>query len=183
MKKSNDISKLTAEQRREIIGLASHIAIEQYRKEADKKRKELRDKRLHNTKLLLEKYRGFVIHSESAVYDASHIDDDYDLESLLDLMGGGRDFQVASVQESAARTRILVHHIDRMLDYFKYRCEQSPKPEDARRYRVIKGLYIDDEEKTPQQLSDIEAVDISTIYKDSRTALRQLSALLFGYFE
>lgn len=188
MKKSTTASKLTDEQRREIISMASRVAIEQYHKEADRTRKAARDKRLHNTKLLIEKYRGFVIHSQSAVYDAAQIDDDFSLDALLDIMGCGGDdrkLSIASVQESAARTRILVHHIDQMLEYYKFRCDHSPKPEDARRYRVIHYSYLVDEQeqKTFQELADEECVDISTIYKDHKAALQQLSALIFGYFE
>lgn len=186
MKKTAEQSKLTVEQRRDVTELASRVAIEQYRKENERQRNAVRDKRLYNTKLLMEKYRGFVIHSQSAVYDAAQIEGDLDLNSLLDLMGcreSEHQLSVESVQESAARTRVLVHHIDKMLDYYKYRCEHSQKPEDARRYRAINGIYIDEHEKTPQELADGETVDVSTIYKDVKTALRQLSALFFGYID
>ncbi|MCI8602259.1 MAG: hypothetical protein HFE45_11850 [Oscillospiraceae bacterium] len=189
MKKKAETT-ITAEQRREIASIASQIAIEKYRKEAEQAKEERRDKRLHNTKLLMEKYRGFVIHSQSAVYDAAQVRDDFDLEELLDIMNhssevGPRELAVVSVQESAAKTRILVHHIDRMLDYFKYCCEHSPKPEDARRYRVIYYSYIaeESEQKTFQQLAEEENVDISTIYKDHRAAIQQMSALIFGYID
>lgn len=188
MKKSNTASKLTDEQRREIISMASQVAIEQYHKEAERTRRAARDKRFRNTKLLMEKYRGFVIHSQSAVFDAAQIDDDIGFDALLDIMGcgdGDRKLSVASVQESAARTRILVHHIDQMLEYYKFKCDHSPKPEEARRYRVIYYTYLVDEQeqKTFQMLADEENVDLSTIYKDHKAALQQLSALFFGYFE
>ena len=98
---------------------------------------------------------------------------------------GTKELAVTSVRESAARTRILVHHIDRMLDYFKYRCDHSSKPEDARRYRIVYYSYLAEEaeQKTFQELAEDENVDISTIYRDHKAALRQLSALIFGYFE
>ncbi len=186
MKRKGSASSLSETQRKEIIEMASRVAIEQYHKEADRTRRESRDKRLHNTEMLMEKYRSFVIHSQKAVFDASQVEDDLDLDTLLDLMDcGGREKKLAviSVQESAARTRTLVHHIDNMLDYFEHRCLKSNKPEDARRLRVIKALYIDDDEKSPQEIADAEQVDLSTVYRDKRTALRQLSALIFGYFD
>lgn len=178
-------TSITAEQRKEIIGIASQVAIEKYEKVIEKHRKEAKDRRLHNTKLLLERYRAFVIHSESAVYDASQIDDDMDLDSLLDLMDCGHKVVAESVQDSVARTRILVHHVNWMLDYFKYRCEHSSKPEDARRYRVIHQSYLveEDQQKTFQEIADEECVDVSTIYKDLRIAIQQLNALIFGYVE
>lgn len=186
MKKKAGTSSLSDTQRKEIIEMASRVAIEQYHKEADRAKREVRDKRLHNTEMLMEKYRGFVAHSQKAIFDASQVEDDLDLDTLLYLMDcGGKDKQltVVSVQESAARTRTLVHHIDNMLDYFEHRCLKSNKPEDARRLRVIKALYIDDDEKSPQEIADIEQVDLSTVYRDKRAALRQLSALIFGYFD
>ena len=179
-------TSITAEQRREIIGITSQVAIEKYQKAMENHRKESRDRRLHNTKLLLEKYRAFVVHSESAVFSASQIDDDMSLDSLLELMDCKHEQVVAeSVKDSVARTRILVHHVNWMLDSFKYRCEHSPRPEDARRYRVIQKAYLVEEgqQKTFQEIADEEGVDVSTIYKDQKAAIQQLSALLFGYVE
>lgn len=180
-------NQLTPELRKEIAEVAAQVAIEQFRKEAERNRKAIRDRRLHNTKLLLEKYRGFVEHSRSAVYEASQLNDDADFESLMgELMSSDSVFKmpvVKSIQESAAHTRIIVQHIERMIDYYKMRCENSSKPEDMRRFRVVYGLYIAPKEKTAQELAEEECVDITTIYRDLRAALKQLSALIFGYFE
>lgn len=186
MKKKGSTSSLSETQRKEIIEMASRVAIEQYHKEADRMRQEAKDKRFHNTEMLMKNYRSFVVHSQKAVFDASQVEDDLDLDTLLDLMdcgGKGKKLSIISVQESAARTRTLVHHIDNMLGYFEQRCLKSNKPEDARRLRVIKALYIDDDEKSPQEIADEEQVDLSTVYRDNRAALRQLSALIFGYFD
>lgn len=172
--------QLTPELAKEIV----ELTIATYRKEVEKQRAANRDRRLHNTKLLLEKYRGFVVHSESAVYDATHVDEDDQFYDLLELMdSGGRGFSVESVRESAARTRILVHHIGKMLDYYEFSCNRDKKPESIRRYRVVKALYIDEDKKTPEELARIENVDVRTIYRDNHAAIQELSALLFGYFE
>lgn len=173
-------TQLTPELKREIV----ELTIETYRKEAEKQREARKDLRLHNTKMLMEKYRGFVIHSESAVYEATQVDEDEHFNDLLELMdSGGRGFSVESVRESAARTRIMVQHIQRMLEFYEFCCKRSKKPEDARRLRVIKALYIDEDKKTPEELAKMECVDVRTIYRDQQIALNELSALLFGYFE
>lgn len=173
-------AKLTRAQKKEIV----ELTIETYHKEAEKQREVRRDRRLHNTKMLMEKYRGFVIHSESAVYEASQVDEDEHFNDLLELMdSGGRGFSVESVRESAARTSIMVHHIQKMLDFYEFCCKRSKKPEDARRLRVVKALYIDEDKKTPEELAKMECVDVRTIYRDNQAALNELSALLFGYFE
>lgn len=186
MKKKTGTSSLSETQRKEIIEMASRVAIEQYHKEADRTRKEVKDKRLHNTEMLMEKYRSFIIHSQNAVFNASQVENDLDLETLLSLMdcsGKNKQLTVDSVRESVARTRMLVDHINNMLEYFELRSMKSSKPEDARRFRVIKALYIDEVEKTPQEIADDENVDLSTVYRDKRAALRQLSALIFGYVD
>lgn len=173
-------TQLTPELKKEIV----ELTIATYRREVEKQRAVSRDRRLHNTKLLLEKYRGFVVHSESAVFDATQVDDDEHFYDLLELMdSGGKGFSVESVRESAARTRILVHHVSKMLDYYEYSCMRDRKPESSRRLRVIKALYIDEDKKTPEELAKQENVDVRTIYRDSQAAIQELSALLFGYFE
>lgn len=172
--------ELPPEMKREIV----ELTVETYRKEAEKQREARKDRRLHNTKMLMEKYRGFVIHSQSAVFEATQVDEDEHFNDLLELMdSGGRGFSVESVRESAARTHIMVQHIQRMLEFYEFCCNRSKKPEDARRLRVIKALYIDEDKKTPEELAKMECVDVRTIYRDNQAALNELSALLFGYFE
>jgi len=173
-------TQLAPELKREIV----ELTVETYRKEEEKQREARRDRRLHNTKMLMEKYRGFVIHSQSAVYEAAQVDEDEQFSDLMELMdSGGKGLSVESVRESAARTRIMVQHIQRMLEFYEFCCKRSKKPEDARRLRVVKALYIDEDKMTPEELAEKECVDIRTIYRDNQSALSELSALLFGYFE
>lgn len=167
---------------------AAEKGIEAYRKEIEFQRAEAKDRRFHNTKLLLERYKGLEEHSKEAVHNASQVDDDPDLDELVQMMKGydeRYEASVPSVMKSAAYTSTLVHHVKRMLDFYKRCCDVSQKPEDARRYRVIYYSYLaePEEQKTFQQIAEDEMVDVSTVYKDHKLALRQLSALFFGYFE
>lgn len=111
---------ISPEMLQEIIRVASETAIEKYQREAEKSRKAVRDKRLHNTKLLLQNYHCFVEHSKSAVYEASQLSEDDDFEELMEELMSQTDGRVRvpvvrSIQESAAHTRIIVQHIDRKL--------------------------------------------------------------------
>ena len=167
---------------------AAQKGVEAYRKEVESQKAAAKDRRYHDTRLLLERYKGLEGHSKEAVQSASQVEDDLDLEELVDMMKGydeRYEATVPSVMKSAAYTRTLVHHVRRMLDFYKRCCEVSQKPEDARRYRVIYFSYLaePEEQLTFQQIAEQEMVDISTIYKDHKLALRQLSALFFGYFE
>lgn len=50
------------EMMQEIVRVASETAIEKFQHEAERNRKAVKDKRLHNTKLLLQNYHCFVEH-------------------------------------------------------------------------------------------------------------------------
>lgn len=107
------------EMMQEIVRVASETAIEKFQHEAERNRKAVKDKRLHNTKLLLQNYHCFVEHSKSAVYEASQLSEDDDFEELMEELMSQTDGRVRvpvvrSIQESAAHTRIIVQHIDRM---------------------------------------------------------------------
>ena len=72
------------EMMQEIVRVASETAIEKFQHEAERNRKAVKDKRLHNTKLLLQNYHCFVEHSKSAVYEASQLSEDDDFEELME---------------------------------------------------------------------------------------------------
>ena len=104
------------EMMQEIVRVASETAIEKFQHEAERNRKAVKDKRLHNTKLLLQNYHCFVEHSKSAVYEASQLSEDDDFEELMEELMSQSDGRVRvpvvrSIQESAALTRIIVQHI------------------------------------------------------------------------
>ena len=164
------------EMMQEIVRVASETAIEKFQHEAERNRKAVKDKRLHNTKLLL------------AVYEASQLSEDDDFEELMEELMSQSDGRVRvpvvrSIQESAAHTRIIVQHIDRMLEYYKFRCEHSKRAEEMRRYRTIYDLYIAPEPKTQQQVADEEHVDLSTVFRDQKAGISKLSALIFGWLD
>lgn len=154
-------------------------AITQWEKERAKAADERVDRRLYNTRLLLKNYRLFKKHAENAVYEAEQLDESvYD---ILDMMerNTGNGF-VDSIKNSVARTATLVRHIEVMLGLYRVYCEQSGRPEDIRRWRVAKALYIDDYPKTNQEIADQENVTDRTIRRDVEDVCEQLSALLFG---
>lgn len=178
--------KLTPAQLKVISAAATAAAIEAYRKEAEKEREENRDKRLYNTKLLLEKYRGLKKYSEDAVYDATQLDDDDELKSIVEAAGLGRDsysMTVDSIRDRVAKTRLIMDHVTRMLEYYEYRCVSSGKPELIRKWEIIKSLYLDEDELTVQELAEKFHVDERTVYRYHKTAIQDISALLFGCIE
>ena len=52
-----------------------------------------------------------------------------------------------------------------------------------RKWETIRYLYLDENEKTVQDLAKMYYVDERTIYRYNRAALQDLSALFFGWVD
>lgn len=165
----------------EMMKEIAEYAIDCYRDEQERSKKLRYDKRLRNTKLLLRNYRELLAHSESAIYEASQIEDE-DLFDILEMMSGANDseYYVESIKTSAARTSLIISHVKEMLALYELYCQRSSKPEDKRRFRVINALYIQENPRTHEQIAEDENVDTSTVYRDVNGAVEKLTFLIFG---
>lgn len=168
---------------KELIRIAAEIgaktAIDRWEKEKEKEKSEQKDRRLHNTLLLLKNYRLFRDHAKNAVFQAEQMD-----ESIYDILESMErktsNLFVDSIKSSAMRTAMLVRHIEVMLGLYRVYCENSRKPEDLRRWRVIEGLYVADKELSVLDLADRENVAKRTVERDVTEACEHLAALIFG---
>jgi len=168
----------------DVLREITNIVIDRLREEEKAAAKARNDRRKANTKLLLRNYRSLVDHCESATYTASQVDTDdgYSLAEILELVNGNVSdrLKVESIRQSTIKTKIIIDHIDTMIDLYKTYCDRSPKEEDRRRYRVIYWLYLDHEPKTADELADEEYTEKRTIYRDISMAVEQLTAFIFG---
>jgi hypothetical protein len=180
MPKNTTTRKLDKETLQEIVLFVKDTIREEERSNASARHK----RKIANTKILLRNFRSLRKHCENAVYDADTIDEGggYTFADILELINGPTiaNLKVESIRQSAVRTRIIVDHIEIMLDLFHAYCDNSPKEEDKRRYRVIQGLFLDDRPKTYIELAEEEYVGKSTIYNDVDIAVERLTALIFG---
>lgn len=168
---------LTPELKKEIV----ELAINAYRKEAERQRKVAFDKRLRNTKLLLVNYRGLLSYSESAIFEASQCNEDvYDILSLMTGRQSEEELYVESIKKSAGRTKLIIEHIKKAISDYQMYCKRSGREEEMRRFRTISRLYIEDDAWTVQEIAEQERVDISTVYKDIKEAEKRLTPRLFG---
>ncbi len=167
----------------EIIKLAVNEGVKaarrQFKLEEEEARAKQKNRRLHNTKLLIENYRTFKVHAEKSVFTAAECEDSVvDILSMMSDQSFARaENTVASIRKSAVKTVIMVRHIEAMVDTYRVLCERSGE---ERKYRVIYELYIADEAKTIEEIAKKEYVDKSTIYRDIQTAIDALSSLIFG---
>lgn len=139
------------------------------------------DRRVRNTRYLLANYRNLKDHVKGAVFSGRRVN-----ESAIDILDGldgfkyEENYYIQSIKQSQQRTLIILTHIEEMLNLWRISCEQSQKPEEMRRYRVVYAAYIDPEKKTVEEISQENGIEKGTYYKDLKKAMKPLSALIFG---
>lgn len=180
--KSRKSRSLSPETIDAITKTASATAIAEYEKIKAQTCQEQKDKRLRNTKLLMKNYRKFAEYNSHAIYETAQICQACDNDALFSLAGisPGDKFHVESIRNGVATTRIIVEHIDTMLDVYKSRCEKSPKAEKQRRWRVLQATYLSSEDLSPAEISEQEHISLSQFYDDINNACEDLTPLLFG---
>lgn len=175
---------LTKEEVEEMIAKAAlagaSVAAETLEKAHQKEQKEMKDRRLHNTRLLLRNYRMLKESCSKAVYQKEHSEKTTEevIEELMS-MKASDGVIVNSIKESAERTGIIISHVDRMFDVYRMYCGKYGEKE-RRQYKVIKFMYITKERLSVAELAKKFNVSKVTIYDDIKIAEEQLSALFFG---
>lgn len=156
------------------------LTVKAVREYDEKQSKSRYDRRLRNTKLLLENYNLLKKHCENAIYDKQQVieceDNAIDILDSLDKCES--DTYIESIKTSTIRTKIILAHIGEMLDMYEVYCQRLKRKGDDRRHRVLKAAYLD--EKEPEEIALIEGVDERTIFRDMKDAREKLSALIFG---
>ncbi len=156
-------------------------------KAAEREKKKIRaaqyDKRFHNTKLLLKHYRSLNEHYHNAVFDMKTAESaSEDFSDIMQIMNKSMDeaLYIESIKQSCTRTKIIMTHVNKMLDIYKIMCERSHRPDDKRRWRVLEALYIADEGTPAVEIAANEHIDKRTVYKDIDVCIVDLTTLLFG---
>lgn len=157
-----------------------------------KEQDSLFDKRLYNTKLLLEHYRLFKEHSENAVFELTRLDEaELTAIEIMDSMwqsaGPGRgEIAIESIANSTLRTQIVIKHIDEMLGIYEAYCYRSGKPENERRWDVINTMFIlplpvgKSKTELYEELAAKHFTSARQIQRDINDSLEKITALLFG---
>lgn len=170
-------------ERKEVLQMGTQAgivaALDFIHKEKEHKMKSRFDRRLRNTKLLLIEYRKLEIHCKDAEYKKIS-SNAIDILDELDCFEFEDDVYIESIKKSKDRTDIIIKHIQKMLEAYKYLCDRSKKPEVARRYNVIYDLFIGDYEFTIDEVAESYNIHPRTVYKDVDDASATLSALIFG---
>ena len=160
----------------------AELAIREYQKASDRGKKERHDRNLRNTKKLMRIYPLLRAHSNSSIAELADIcdDDAFDVFRQMLSTTGVENVKVESIQRSAARTRIMIDHIEAMLEPFRMQSERSGRDEVRRRYRVLSAMYLEEDRLDADQIAEREMIDKRTVYKDIDFACERLSYYIFG---
>lgn len=135
------------------------------------------DKRYHNTKLLLRNYNEFKQHCIECSNSLDEIDDTLETWELT-LARNDEDY-IKSAKRTKARTQIIVDLIDRFLCAHKREAEHRNDQNKIRRTKIIDLMYISNN-LTMEKLAEEFECDVTTISRQHRIAINELSVLFFG---
>lgn len=162
--------------------IGAEAGLRHYEAQKEERARTWNSRKQKNTKLLLKNYRDFKAAARNAVYSASQLDDaDLTDADILDLMIGHdrMEQEVESIKRSAARTALIVKHIDSCLDVCEKLCA-SGKPEEYRNFKMMKAFYTSSERPRIEELADQEGIEASTAYGAIDAATKKLGNLIFG---
>ena len=163
--------------------VGAKAAVKAVERERKAYRKKQYDWKYQNTKLLLRNYRRLNAYYENAIFsieDAEEADESF--EDTMRNMGRPADEEifVESIQKNYLATRIIMTHVNKMLDCYEIMCERSNRQDDKRHWRVLEGLYLSENYTTAEQIAKQEHIDKRTVYKDIDVCAADLAALFFG---
>lgn len=166
---------------KEITKVATETAVKAFMNAKNEELMKTKDNRFHNTKLLVQRYRSFKDYCDNAIYETAQLCGESN-EEILALMGVdcGTAYQVGSIRNGVIVTKIIMEHVDTMLNCYHSRCMSSKKPEKKRRWRVLNYMYLGSTLKSAQEVADIEHISLSSVYLDIDAACEELSSLIFG---
>jgi hypothetical protein len=163
--------------------VGAKAAVKAVERERKAYRKKQYDWKYQNTKLLLRNYRRLNAYYQNAIFsieDAEEADESF--EDIMRSMGRPADEEifVESIQKNYLATRIIMTHVNKMLDCYEIMCERSNRQDDKRHWRVLEGLYLSENYTTAEQIAKQEHIDKRTVYKDIDLCAADLTALFFG---
>ena len=123
--------------------VGAKAAVKAVERERRAYRKKQYDWKYQNTKLLLRNYRRLNAYYENAIFsieDAAEADVSF--EDIMRSMGRPADEEifVESIQKNYLATRIIMTHVNKMLDCYEIMCERSNRQDDKTNWRVLEGL-------------------------------------------
>lgn len=165
-----------------IAKIGAQAGILAYKEQEKITAKEIKNRKLRNTRLLLGKYRMISEHIDNATFKKSQIEDAQVIDWVNEMYDPNNkaDQIVESIMNSAVKTKIILQHINKMIDIYRFVCEKDGATKMLRRYDAFYGRYIADKRMKFETLAEKWNVDVRTIQNDIKEAVNDFSSLLFG---
>jgi len=151
---------------KKIIQETISSSIQSYLNSANKK---IYDKRLRNTRLLLDNYNNFIEHCGNAVYNSEQLEEDIFVDN---------EIIINSILKSKRRTEIMINHIKSCLDYYINSGRMSKNIEIQRRVEAVELIYI--KKMKHNEAADYLHVDPRTFRRDRKKAVEELAVIFWG---
>lgn len=155
---------------KEIVETIATTVIRTLEKEKDKERKEKKDWRLRNTRLLLKNYRLLEEHCRGV---------EIELEEYELVVFDPEDLELHTLMKYKAKTAKMLLYFDEMFKAYRNYCDRLGEAA-KRRFQVIDRLYVSGNEMSTEEVADYFNINGRTVYKDVDKAIEELSVFLFG---
>lgn len=178
--------RLTWEELENLTSIASEKAIAKYSKHIEKEKKSRANENIRITKKKLQAYRR----TKTTLAEEIEFNDDEKVELrwqfVQDLMGVGLDGildaenTMKKYEQKRRRDSFEVQIIDKALEFYEKEAEKSTNEEFKRRFKILKMMYVDPEEKTVAEIAEEENLSEKTVYRDLGIACEIMSVYLLG---
>lgn len=165
--------KLSKEQLESMYKVVAQAAFEHFEKEKQKQEQIRHDRRLHNIKLLLQNYRGLVLHCEKLKAELIEIDSTSIQE--LDISTINLE-SIESIKRSREKSLAMVMFIRSKMQAYKNSCSED----EMRYFRVLEKKYLTEKKYTIRDIADSESIDKTTVYRYLEKAIADLPVVFFG---
>ncbi|MBD8046769.1 MULTISPECIES: HTH domain-containing protein [Clostridium] len=151
----------------------------EYNRQQYERLKVKKDRRLRNTRLLLRNYNNFFEHCKNAIYMKEELEEEDPIEILMESEFED-DLFINSIKRTSIRTKIILDHIESIMDYYRFKANNSKDEKFIRRLKIIELIYFNEGNYSYEQLAEMFYVDSRTVSRDVKKAIEELSVLLFG---
>lgn len=155
---------------KDTIEQITKTVIREMHKAQNKQNNQHKDRRLRNTKLLVENYRLLSKHCQGI---------DADIEVYETLVYDPTQLELHTLMKYKAKTKRMLNYFDSQLRNYKEFCEKTG-PMAERRYKIMYAMYIDDQKKSADDIAAFYNMDRSTVFRYAKKATEELSIFLFG---
>jgi hypothetical protein len=168
---------------RKAVEIGANTAMKKLDEERKKENARKKNRRLHNTELLLRNYTLIKLSVENSIYDIKQLEEEQSVNEVLSYMmesRGNDEIVMKSIMNSKMRSSILLEHIDNMLEVYQIVCERSNKKYDMRQYNTLIDRFITTPALSVKEISRKNNVSKELVYADLKTAKEKIAILIFG---